>query len=281
MKFSVTHSTMYQYDRAVQLSPHVIRLRPRNDGSQRLLCYDLRIEPAPALRTESTDHDGNVVTSVWFQEPVSSLAIHSRFQVETLRENPFDFLLTDRDAISVPLQYPENLRAILGPYAAEKATTAVEEFARSRAETAGWKTIGFVMELSRVIAREFRPIARAEGLPRSAAETLQTREGACRDFAALYCSACRAMGLAARFVSGYEREAAHSPEHAYMHAWAEVYLPGGGWRGFDPSRGLAVGTSHVPVAAAIDPEMATPISGTYQGPGHSTMQAAVQMEAAE
>ncbi len=281
MKFSVTHSTVYRYDGPVQLSPHVIRLRPRDDGGQRLLCYDLRIEPDPSLRTESADQDGNVVTTIWFKEPVSFLGVHSCFDVETLRENPFDFLLTDKAALAVPLHYPDNLRTILDPYAAEQSTKAVEEFARSTAEAAGWETIEFVMELSRVIARDFRPIARAEGLPRSAGETLETGEGACRDFAVLFCSACRALGLAARFVSGYEREASRNPEHADMHAWAEVYLPGGGWRGFDPSRGLAVGTSHVSVAAAIAPEMVAPISGSFHGGGHSTMEAVVRMEAAE
>ena len=135
----------------------------------------------------------------------------------------------------------------------------------------------FLMELAGRICRGLRPIARAEGPPLAAGETLSAGEGACRDFAVLFCSACRSVGLAARFVSGYELEAARDPGRASMHAWAEVYLPGGGWRGFDPSQGLAVGLSHVAVAAARDPEMATPIAGSYRGSEASTMETSIRM----
>ncbi|HLK50595.1 MAG TPA: transglutaminase family protein [Bryobacteraceae bacterium] len=281
MKISVAHSTVYRFEHAVDLEPHTIRLRPRDDGSQKLLCYDLRIQPDPVRRAEGTDQDGNVVTHAWFQEPARSLEVQSRFTVETLLENPFDFLLSEKAMATLPLKYPQAVRPVLAPYCNGEGAGAVIEFARAAADAAGGRTIDFLVELNRRIRSGFDPVDRTEGPARSAAETLDAGEGACRDFAVLFCSACRVMGLAARFVSGYECEAARDHAHAYMHAWAEVYLPGGGWRGFDPSRGLAVSTSHVPVAAAIEPALAAPISGSYRGVAQSAMETSIRMEASE
>jgi transglutaminase-like putative cysteine protease len=282
MRISVAHTTVYRYDQAVDLGPHVVRLRPRDDGSQKLVCYDLRIHPEPEIRAEGTDQDGNVVTHAWFREPVRSLELHSLFTVDTLRANPFDFLFSEKSMATLPMEYPEAVRPVLAPYCVADAVEAqVTEFARAAAQAAGGKTVGFLVELNSRIQRRLRAIDRSEGPARSASETLQAGEGACRDFAVLFCAACRALGLAARFVSGYECEAARDPAHAYMHAWAEVYLPGGGWRGFDPSRGLAVAASHVPVAAAVEPALAAPIAGTYRGAATSTMETSIRMEASE
>lgn len=282
MRISVAHTTVYRYNQAVDLGPHVVRLRPRDDASQKPLCYDLRIHPEPEIRAEGTDQDGNIVTHAWFREPASSLEVYSRFTVETLRANPFDFLFIEKPMATLPMEYPKGVRQILAPYCvANPDETEVIEFAQAAADAAARKTIGFLVELNGRIQNQLRAVDRTEGPARSAAETLQAREGACRDFAVLFCAACRAMGLAARFVSGYECEAARDPSHAYMHAWAEVYLPGGGWRGFDPSRGLAVATSHVPVAAAIEPALAAPIAGTYRGAANSVMETSIRMEASE
>ena len=274
-QFSVRHTTVYRYDRPVRLGLHVIRLRPRHDGAQRLLCHELRIDPEPALCTECTDPEGNVVAHAWFEKPAESLEVLSGFRVETLRENPFDFRLSGDSR--VPAVYPEPLRETLAGYVEDGEAPAIAEFARAAAAAAGWKTIGFLMELTGRIHANFRQVSRAEGQPLAAGETLQAGGGACRDLAVLFGAACRAMGLAARFVSGYEREAARDADHAAMHAWTEVYLPDGGWRGFDPSQGLAVGLSHVAVAAARHPEMAAPITGTYLG-GSSTIETSVQMD---
>ncbi len=110
----------------------------------------------------------------------------------------------------------------------------------------------------------FQKLVREEGLPKRPSETLASQEGACRDLTVLYLDLCRWQGLAARFVSGYWRGGKAS-ERRYLHAWAEVYLPGAGWRGFDPSSGLAVGDDHIAVAASPDPDGAAPVFGTYGG----------------
>jgi transglutaminase-like putative cysteine protease len=133
------------------------------------------------------------------------------------------------------------------------------------------------MELNRNLSDGFQHIVRDDGPPLDPEVTLRERTGSCRDVAVLFCAACRAAGIPARFVSGYEREAAFQ-EPANMHAWAEVYLAGGGWRGYDPSAGLAVSTSHVAVAAAADPRLAAPITGTYRGEAKARMEFQIAMQ---
>jgi transglutaminase-like putative cysteine protease len=107
---------------------------------------------------------------------------------------------------------------------------------------------------------------REEGEAKRADETFRSKEGSCRDLAVLFIDACRAQGIASRFVSGYHESTVHQ-QKLYMHAWGEVYLPGGGWRGFDPTLGMAVTEAHIPVAAAVDPRDAAPVAGTFRGTG--------------
>jgi transglutaminase-like putative cysteine protease len=276
MRISVTHSTVYRYERAVTLEPHTIRLRPRVDAAQRLLNHQLSIEPRPAGTAGLLDQDGNVALQAWFEGAVEELAVATTFEVETLRANPYDFLLPTPDALALPGVPP----AALSHYVEGRSDGPIRQFAERIAAQADRQTMPFLKTLVVSLFETSRHIVRPLGDPRPAAETLVTREGSCRDLTVLFCACCREVGLPARFVSGYERESAFQ-EHSYMHAWAEVYIPGGGWRGFDPSRGLAVSTSHVAVAAAADPALAAPISGSYRGTASSAMQFQIQMQAYE
>jgi len=276
VRIAVTHRAVYRYSAAVYLEPHTFRLCPRQDGSQRVLHHGLEIAPAPAGRTQCLDQDGNVVVEAWFDRPVEALSVESTFAVETLREDPFDFLL--RAGIGgLPLSYPAPLGDALGPYLREPAGAA-REFAAALASAAGSGTLEFLRALNRRLAEEFRYVARDTGAPNPAEITLGTREGSCRDLAVLFCEAARAMGIAARFVSGYQC-ATGLQGKIDMHAWAEVYLDGGGWRGYDPSAGLAVGTSHIAVAAGADPRLAAPFTGTYRGAAAAAMEFAIAMQA--
>ena len=258
MRFPVVHTTRYRYDAPVHLEPHIFRLCPRQDGAQRVLRHTLEISPAPAGRADGLDQDGNVITQAWFTGTVEELVVRSEFEVETLRENPFDFLLAAADR-ALPVSYPESLAAYLHPDSSE----AVRRLACELADRADGKTIPFLTALIERLNTTIRQIVRRHGAPLAPEETLRG-EGSCRDLAVLFCAVCRTAGVAARFVSGYERESALQ-DGSEMHAWAEVYLHGGGWRGFDPSRGLAVAASHVVVAAAADPALAAPVTGTFRG----------------
>ena len=279
MRISVTHSTVYRYSRPVYLEPHTFRLRPRQDGTQWLNRYALEISPAPEGRTECLDQDGNAAVEAWFTELVPELTVRSSFQVETRRENPFDYVLTAPP--SLPLAYAGPLRAALAPYlGAGDVPEAVREFAERIGREAGGQALAFLGSLNGHLFEGFGHAVRADGPPHPPEFTLREKEGTCRDLATLFCAACHTVGIAARFVSGYEREAA-TQERAFMHAWAEAYLPGGGWRGYDPTQGLAVAQSHVAVAAAADPRLAAPATGTFRGSATAEMEFAIALEVEE
>ena len=276
MRIAVTHSTVYRYTSPVTQDPHTFRLRPRNDAGQRLISFALEISPAPAGESECLDQDGNVVREAWFREEMDELAVRSSFEIETLRENPFDFIL--RAPSALPLVLEEPVRAALAPYLA--GGDAAGGFARAIARQAGPAPMEFLTGLNRALFEGFAHEIREDGPAHPAEVTLRERKGTCRDLAVLFCDAARAMGIPARFVSGYEREASLQ-ERADLHAWAEVYLPGGGWRGYDPTQGLAVSTSHVAVAAAADPRMAAPVTGTYRGAARSALSFSIAMQVRE
>jgi transglutaminase-like putative cysteine protease len=189
--------------------------------------------------------------------------------VETLRTNPFDFLLPP-GGVRLPLRYPESVESGLTSYLRkQEVASEVREAAETVMRRVDGRTVPFLAELTRWIHASFEKVVRLEGAPVPAAETLAIGSGSCRDLAVLFNEICRAVGLASRFVSGYhERE---SPDgRRYLHAWSEVYLPGAGWRGFDPTEGLAVADRHVALASGLQPVSAAPTDGTFRGNGASS-----------
>jgi transglutaminase-like putative cysteine protease len=281
MKISVTHSTVYRYDLPVFLEPHIFRLRPRTNSAQRLLAFDLQITPTPAGTTECLDQDGTLALNAWFNTPTMELSVLSRFTVEMLRQNPFDYVLSGQ-SLHLPLWYQDPICAALASYRNDaRVAESVKQYAKSIAACAQWNTLSFLLALSRQIFQTCRQVIRPCGPPWPSHRTLSLQEGSCRDLAVLFCDACRVMGLAARFVSGYECASASSTlsnQESYMHAWAEVYLPGIGWRGYDPARGLAVSNGHVAVAAGFDYDLASPVAGWYSGGSGSRMEASLNLQ---
>jgi transglutaminase-like putative cysteine protease len=277
MKINVTHSTVYRYDFPVYLEPHIFRLRPRENSAQRLIAFDLQIAPTPAGTTECLDQDGTLALNAWFNAPTSEMRVASRFTVEMLRENPFDYVLTSQ-SLNLPLWYTEPLCAALSSYRNDAhVAESVKEYAKFVAAGAQWNTLSFLSALSLRIFQTYRQVTRPYGPPWPSHQTLSSQEGSCRDLAVLFCDACRVMGIAARFVSGYECASATAPD-PYMHAWAEVYLPGIGWRGYDPARGLAVSNQHIAVAAGFDHDLASPVAGWYSGVSGSRMEASLSLQ---
>jgi transglutaminase-like putative cysteine protease len=277
MVIEVTHTTTYTYSQPVFLEPHILRLRPRCDGTQQLLRFELRVEPQPAGLSESCDSESNAATNIWFVETTQLFTVTSSFTLRTLRSNPFDFIMTDPAAEHVPLTYVSEVAPSVAPYCVRsEVDTSVAQFARTIADEAAGKTLSFLTILSRRIPELCEHTVREEGDPRPAQVTLAQRKGSCRDLAVLFIEACRALGIAARFVSGYREGAEVQKTH--LHAWAEVYLPGGGWRGYDPTSGLAVADRHVAVAAGRTPLLAAPVTGSFRGTGASLdMQVDIQI----
>jgi transglutaminase-like putative cysteine protease len=271
MRFEIDHLTRYEYSRAVFLEPHTFRLRPRSDSFQRLIRYRLEVKPMPAVLSETLDAEGNAVAHAWFSDSTESLEVRVATEAETLKENPFDYLLMDQALNPLPLRYRQAeiqiLAACLDSPPGEDEPVA--RFARSVANGVNSQLLPFLSELSRQLHEQIEVPIRELGEPMPAERTLHERRGACRDVTVLFMACCRSLGIAARFVSGYQ-QGGEKGGPSYMHAWAEVYIPGGGWRGYDPTHGLAIADSHIAVAASARPELAAPTSGSFRGTGVSS-----------
>lgn len=279
MFFEIAHTTTYSFSRPVFLESHTFRLRPRCDGSQRVIRFQLQIQPKPVGFSECLDVEGNSVVHAWFDGLTESLRATSQCEIESLRVNPFDYIVSHPSVARLPAEYPDDLRLSMMPYCSRDGSDdRVTRFANSIAGEVGGHTLHFLAALNRRVFEMCQVTIREEGEPQTPEETLADRRGACRDLAVLFMDACRALGLAARFVSGYQ-EGDPDQERRDLHAWAEVYLPGGGWRGYDPTHGLAVADRHVAVAAGMRPGGAAPITGTFRGTGVSSrMQAEIKID---
>lgn len=280
MQFTIRHNTHYRYSHPVQLGPQQLRFYPRDDGAQRVIDFQLNVSPAPAGHNEQLDLEGNRVTQVWFENQTDRLDIEVSMQVETLRHNAFDFILTPEAAV-LPINHTEDFistRGYLEPIEPDNTVTA---FAAKLSQTVNNNTLGFLNALNRQLFTDFIHIHRDTGVPQSPAHTLQSRHGACRDLAVLFIDCCRAEGIAARFASGYQKGDLQS-ERRHLHAWPEVYLPGAGWRGFDPTHGMAIADTHVTIAAAAHSSDTMPVSGSFTGDGvTSTLDYSLEIQVSE
>ncbi len=265
MTLEVCHTTEYTYSQSVKLSPHTLYLYPRTYPHQRLLHYDLQIEPTPSRVVRNVDVEGNIQQLVYFNEPTERLHIEMTMRIESEGLNSFDFLLFPYETTTLPFAYPASIQALLEPYLIQDGITPeVAQWAQSIATGALHQTVQFLTALNKAI-RQFQYEMRPSGFPMPPDETLTKRSGSCRDYTVLFMAACRSLGLAARFVSGYLFGS--DRQNHQLHAWAEVYLPGGGWRGFDPTGDSVVVDRHIFLASTATPRLATPISGMFSPVG--------------
>lgn len=282
MIFRVEHRTSYSFSAPVFLEPHVLRLRPRCDGGQETLGFSLEITPQPAGQSEGLDEENCPFRLAWFSGLKERLEIVSRCRVRTLRENPFDFVpLSSAERLPLVLEEPlaRRLAHCLAPgWDTAEDREAVEGLARERLAASGGETMAFLVGLNGRLFEGLDKVRRDEPGIYSPAETLSRRGGACRDIAALFMEVCRAVGLPARFVSGYQ-PGDPDEELNDLHGWAEVFIPGGGWRAFDPTHGLAVAERHVALCASADPRATAPVAGAFRGTGvMSGLETLVRME---
>lgn len=286
MFIGVRHQIEYAYERPVFIEPKTIRLTPKHDATQHLLSHELSIAPDPSGRSWSMEQDGTTACIAWFGEQRDRLTISVDSTVRTLRENPFDGIITHEPTVRLPAEYPLPLRAALDPMLAlegeAEADDRVRAWAAERAAAADHQTLGFLGEVTAWIHGNCQIVSRERGEPFTPSRTLRERRGACRDVAMLFVAACRTQGIAARFVSGYSLHGPPELTRHELHAWAEAYLPGLGWRGYDPSLGLATADGHIVLATAPDYQLAAPTAGTYRGTGvGSTMRYSIEIESGE
>jgi len=262
MLYRISHQTSYSYNQSVYLRPHLLRLRPRCNGWQKLHDFSLLVQPQPQGRSELIDLDGNAIVKLWFDKPTQLLQLMVTSTVETFQDNPFNFLL-DPIALQLPIAYSSQQRSRLSAYLQPDRQVfdpASVELAREIDREVDGNTSFFLTTLNQRIYNDCEYIVRPTGAPWSPGLTWTEKRGSCRDFTLLFAEVCRAAGLAARFVSGYQ-EGDRDQEERDLHAWVEVYLPGGGWRGYDPTHGLVVSDRHIALVASPSALEAAPISG--------------------
>jgi transglutaminase-like putative cysteine protease len=265
--WNVLHTTRYDYSAPVFLEPHILRLTPATDATQRLMSLRIDVTPSTTARSDNVDHEGNHVTHVWFEGETHLFGIEAETTVETLRANPFDYLWQGPDAL--PLEYPDEAAEALSPYRRALENGAVRSLSEDVAQEVFGDPQAFPLGLAKAVHATCEQIIREEGDPRPAAETLQRGEGSCRDLALVFLEASRLQGYAARFVSGYIAD--EENDRHELHAWVELYIPGGGWRGFDPTIGLAVADRHIVLARSSRPSQAAPLSGSFRGKATSRL----------
>jgi len=272
IKASIYHLTHYRYDRPVSLAPQIVRLRPAPHSRTRVISHSLKVSPAKHFVNHQQDPYGNWQSRFVFPEPVTELKIEVDLVADMTVYNPFDFFVEEA-AEKYPFDYDMDLAPDLVIYRTpEPAGPLLEKFLFS-VDNTKQRTVDFVVNLNARLSQEISYVIRMEPGVQTPEETLELRKGSCRDTSWLLVQMLRHLGLAARFVSGYliqlkpDLVALDGPpgtDHDFtdLHAWAEVFIPGAGWIGLDPTSGLLTGESHIPLAATPHYRNAAPISGT-------------------
>ncbi len=264
MRIRIHHNTVYEYSQLVQLHRHRLVLRPREGHDQRLESMQLRIEPEHSLAW-SRDVFGNSIAWVEFASRSSVLRVDNQIVVD--RTPPFpERTLHLPFIVTHPVQYDAMEQAVVSAYLATSYpddVAALSTWAGTALQVDPADAEGTVLQLARLIHREIEYRRRDERGVQTPAQTLQLRSGSCRDLATLMMEGARRIGIAARFASGYLHGTASLAGHASTHAWVEVYLPGLGWRGFDPTLASPSDHRHIVTGVSNHPRGVMPVSGTY------------------
>lgn len=263
------HRSQYRYDRPVQLGPQLIRLRPAPHARAEIQSYELQLEPSDSDVHWQQDLYANNQARVLVHDRTDRFDVTVNLQASLSIVNPFDFFV-EPYAEQMPVIYGARDQQGLAPYMPLDSSVDYhagrfqELFASIR--SAQMPTIAFLVEVNRRVHTEIRYLVRHEPGIQTPEQTLRLGSGSCRDLAWLTLQLLRRFGFAARFVSGYwiQVHSTHAPE---LHAWVEVYVPGAGWLGVDPTAGLFAGAGHIPLACSPEPSGAAPIEGSVEACG--------------
>ena len=271
IQVAIHHRTEYHFDRFVTLSPHIIRLRPAPHTRTPIHHYSLKVEPSNQFLNWQQDPFGNFLARLTFPEQTNKMVIDVSVIAELVKINPFDFFL-EENAKHYPFEYPAQLKKELAPYFEITENGKLLSAWLKKHQSGRKPVVDFLVQLNQQLENDIEYSIRMEPGVQTCEQTLGRGIGSCRDSAWLLVQILRHMGLAARFVSGYlvqltadvkSLDGPSGPENDFtdLHAWAEVYAPGAGWIGLDPTSGLFAGEGHIPLACTADPISAAPVEG--------------------
>jgi len=276
-RLKILHRTYYNFQGPVQLQPHRLLLRPREGPGLHIEFSKLEVAPAAQIRWLRDAYDNSVAMAT-FDSPTAHLGVVSECIVQQFDEAPLDFLVADF-AVNYPFDYDADSAAVLRPYMGplpQGDQAALGAWVRKYWHSGEpVQTYALLARLCAGIHQSLTYQIREQPGVQSAVETLTRGVGSCRDFASLFMEAARALGLASRFVSGYLNSPFEDGRSGSTHAWAEVYLPGAGWKGFDPTSGEIAGSRHIAVAVARLPEAVCPVTGAFFGPAGAELSVGV------
>jgi transglutaminase-like putative cysteine protease len=269
-RLNISHVTEYRFASQVTLLQHRLLLRPRESHNVRIESSTLDIYPSHVLQWKRDVLD-NSVALVNFTEVSDRLRIASNVVIQHYDDNPFDFMVDDY-AVKHPFDYLQSELIELAPFLQSvypSGQEAVRRWLDGLSLQPSMETFTLLDRVNRRIADQFLYRMREEEGVQPPEQTLACNSGSCRDFATLFIEACRCLKLAARFVSGYLFTSEADFGNSSTHAWAEIYLPGAGWKGFDPTSGEVVGNRHIATAVARHPEAVPPVGGSFIGPSRT------------
>ena len=289
IRVALEHRTSYRFDRPVTVHPHVVRLRPAPHCRTPITAYSLRVTPEPHFVNWQQDAFGNHLARFVFPEKVTELTFVVDLVADMTVINPFDFFVEEY-AERYPFTYPAGVKADLEPYLRPVDERSAEVGSGPGPLLTAWlaglppvpeegrRIVDFLVDVNQLVQRSVAYNVRMEPGVQTPDETLEKAVGSCRDSAWLLVSALRELGLAARFVSGYlvqlasdekpiDGPAGPAQDFTDLHAWTEVYVPGAGWIGLDPTSGLLAGEGHIPLSATPHPATSAPITGSTDAAG--------------
>lgn len=271
IRVALEHVTRYHYDRMVTLGPQTIRLRPAPHCRTPIDGYSLTVRPSNHFLNWQQDPYGNFLARAVFEEATSSFEVTVDLIADMTVINPFEFFV-EESAEEFPFEYDPELKKSLQPFLECQKHEDIFYKYLAAIDRSPRRIVNFIVDLNQRLQKDINYLIRLEPGVQTPSETLSQQTGSCRDSAWLAVQLLRHIGIASRFVSGYliqltaDQQSLDGPsgptaDFTDLHAWAEVFLPGAGWVGLDPTSGLLTGEGHVPLAATASPQLAAPISG--------------------
>ncbi len=291
IRVALNHKTLYRYNRPVWLSPHVVRLRPAPHCRTPIPAYSLKITPGGTFPLIGSRILTATISRAWYsrRKPTEFSVAEVNLVADMTVINPFDFFL-EKYAEEIPFQYDPVVKRELNPYLKKRRRGPLMEALIEEARTEKIRTNDFLVDVNQRIQKRVKYLIRMEPGIQSPEKTLAASEArSCRDSAWLLVQLLRNLGLAARFVSGYliqltpdvkslDGPSGTDNDLKELHAWAEVYLPGGGWVGLDATSGLLAGEGHIPLACSAEPVTAAAISGGFSYDDESIVETEIDRE---